>query len=100
MAVMPYSIMRSWVSASSFSLLVKVDGSESGCIHDGRAAAEVSLRSGNLVESAMPRASAAGPGRGPWASARDERALQADQMFNRGGMAGVWWDGSPIANWA
>ncbi len=90
MAVMPYSIMRSWLSASSFSLLVKAGGSEPGCMDGG--SAPLSLRSGNLVVSAMPLDSAAGPGRGPWANARDERALQADQMFNRGGMAAVWWD--------
>ena len=40
----------------------------------------------DVVLSAMPLASIAGRGCGPWANARDERARQADQMFNLGGM--------------
>jgi len=65
---------------------------------DGGSALEL-LLSGDrdVVLSASPllasRAGAAGGG--PWAKARvrRERALQADQMFNRGGMlAAMWWD--------
>jgi hypothetical protein len=48
----------------------------------------------DVVLSASPLASMAGPDGGPWAKARVRivRALQADQMFNLGGMVAVWWD--------
>lgn len=95
----PYSIICSWFRATSFSRLDGRSGSLLGAIEDGGGGGGGMLLSGSreVGMSANPRAKAAGPGCGHWGAARvrTERALHADQMFNRGGIV-TCVVGSPI----